>query len=238
MPISSLRQRLLWLTVYGAAFGYVEAVLVVYLRELFYPGGFAFPISIPDHFVLPWEHAREWATMAMLLAPAMLVAPTGWGRFGAFAFLFGVWDLAYYLGLWLVLGWPSSLFTWDLLFLVPRIWAGPVLSAAAMAVSLVAAGVILLEREAKGRAPRHVWWGWPAAAISLGLLLWAFMANDGAVREGRMPEGFPWGIYAAGYLLGWAVFGLSFRGGGRAIDRPGEPAPPDSGTEDLSDTRF
>ena len=33
--------------VFGIAFGYIEAAVVVYLREIFYTGGFVFPPENP-----------------------------------------------------------------------------------------------------------------------------------------------------------------------------------------------
>lgn len=208
-----VRARLLWLLVYGAAFGFVEASVVVYLRALYYPEGFVFPLELPPGTIYRVELVRELCTLLMILAPAMLASAKPWARFGAFAVVFGVWDLVYYLGLWAVLGWPESLMTWDILFLLPRIWAGPVLSAALIAVSLVVAGGLILHRVENGVRPRTRWWVWGLAAMSLGLLLVAFMANHQTVALGAMPDSFPWPLYGAGVILGWAGFVAAFCSG-------------------------
>ena len=38
-------RRILVLAAFGIAFGFIEAAVVVYLRGLFYPNGFSFPIA-------------------------------------------------------------------------------------------------------------------------------------------------------------------------------------------------
>jgi len=199
------RLRILWLFVFAAAFGFVEAAVVVYLRALYYPDGFGFPLALPETRILTVEVCREVATLVMLWGAAMLAGTTGWTRFGAFCFAFGVWDLVFYLGLWAVLRWPPSLLTWDVLFLVPLVWVGPVLSAVLMAVSLVGAGAYLMNRGA---------WRPPAlrpgivllAAASLVLLLFSFMANHAPVRATGVPGPFPWIPYLLGLVAGWSAF--------------------------------
>jgi hypothetical protein len=200
------RRRLFWLAVFGAAFGYLEGAVVVYLRALYYPHGFAFPLALPDHRILAVEAGREAATLLMILGVAMLAGRSAWERFGAFAFLFGVWDLAYYVMLRGALGWPASLMTWDVLFLLPVVWAGPVLTAALVAASLIAAGASLVVSGARGRFPAPDRRAWTGAGLSLALLLWAFMANARVVGRGEIPHGFPWIPYGLGLLIGWGSF--------------------------------
>jgi hypothetical protein len=210
-----MARRILWLTLFGIAFGYLEAAVVVYLRELYYPEGFAFPLVLPDTRVLLVELGRELATLLMLLGVAMVAGRTPWERFGAFAFLFGVWDLVYYAALWGVLGWPETLLTWDVLFLIPLVWAGPVLSAVLVAASLVVAGVVIMKRAARGLHPRTRWWVWGLAILSLSCLLGSFMANHGPVNDQRMPDAFPWPLHLAGMALGWIAFGAAWGYHGR-----------------------
>jgi hypothetical protein len=212
----SLR-RLFWLSLFGVAFGYVEAAVVVYLRELYYPQGFGFPLALPVTRVLNVELGREMATLVMLGSVAHLAGRNFWQRLGVFCFLFGVWDLVYYVVLWGVLDWPQTLFTWDILFLLPFIWAGPVITAVLVAVSLIAAGVILL---LGSETPNPDRWAWIGAALSIGLLLAAFMANHRAVRAGAQPDGFPWIPYGVGLVIGWGAFVRSLPGKPGLLFRP------------------
>lgn len=206
-----MTRRILWLTLFGIAFGYLEGAVVVYLRALYYPGGFAFPLALPDTRIVLVELGREAATLLMLLGVAMVAGRNAWERFGVFALLFGVWDLAFYAALWVVLGWPASLMTWDVLFLVPLVWAGPVLSAVLVAGSLVAAGLMILKRADRGVFPRARWWVWGLAFLSLVCLLTAFMANHAGIEAQRVPVSFPWPLHLAGMTLGWLAFAASWR---------------------------
>jgi hypothetical protein len=204
------KQRLFWLVVFGAAFGIVEAAVVVYLRRIYYPGGFGFPLVLPRLPLLKLELVREAATLVMLLAVAVLAERRAWARFGAFALLFGVWDLVFYLVLRFAVGWPPSLLTWDILFLVPVPWTGPVLSAALVAASLVLAGGWIIVRVNRGLVPRNVWWVWLLALVSLMLLLGSFFANQGSARTTGAHGGFPWLVYGLGLVLGWVGFVAAF----------------------------
>ena len=105
--------------------------------------------------------------------------------------------------------------TWDVLFLLPLVWVGPVLSAVLVAVSLVVAGGLMMHRIAIGVRPRTSWWVWGSAVLSLALLLFAFMANHGEVRRDGMHGGFPWPAYALGFVLGWGAFIRAFLPGDR-----------------------
>lgn len=201
------RTALVAAVVFGVAFGWLEAAVVVYLRRLFYPGGFSFPLVLGPTDIAVVELAREAATLVMLGAFAWAGARTAWGRFGLFAVAFGTWDLVYYLGLKLALDWPATLGDWDVLFLIPAIWTGPVWSPALIAALLVACGAALHARGERGLVPRPRARHWLLAVASLAAILAAFLANHGRVYAGGMPERFPWALFLAGVGLGLAAFG-------------------------------
>jgi len=192
---------------FAVAFGWLEATVVIYLRELLYPEGFDFPMRLLRGDLGVVELAREAATIVMLAAVGVLGARTAWGRFGLFALAFGVWDLVYYIGLYLVLGWPAGLGTWDVLFLIPGVWTGPVWTAALIAVSLVGFGALFFVRGEAGRMgalrPLH----WSAGIASLALILNAFHYNHTLVLAQGVPVDFPEVRYFAGIVLG-VVAGL------------------------------
>src|SRR5262249_46476236 len=152
----------------------------------------------------------------------------------AFVLAFGVWDLAYYLGLKLLLGWPDSLLTWDLLFLLPVPWAAPVLAPALVALTMAAAGAVGLWREARGR-PLRLGGGrraGRAAALTAGglLLVTAFCWDWKNLAAGGMPNPFNWPLFALGEGLGLAAFLAALRGADTA---PGVVLPvlPQAGNE-------
>ena len=83
---------------------------------------------------------REAATLVMLLGVAMLAGTDRWDRIALFCIAFGVWDIAYYVWLWVFLRWPPSLLTWDVLFLIPVPWVGPVVAPVIVSVVMIVGG--------------------------------------------------------------------------------------------------
>lgn len=152
--MKKLRGTIIRVAIFGLAMGYLEAVVVVYLREIYYPGGFRFPlvpISVRDLWV---EIGREAATLVMLLTIGMLSGKSARRRFAFFLLVFGVWDIAYYLFLKLILGWPAGLGVPDILFLIPVPWVGPVWAPLILSVSMIVLSLVILGGESEARVPR------------------------------------------------------------------------------------
>lgn len=121
-------KKYLPLLIFAIAMGFLEAIVVVYVRELYYPDGFNFPlVALPARLVLI-ELVREITTLLMLGSVAWISGKTFLKRLSVFLFLFGIWDIIYYVALKIFIDWPESLFTWDILFLIPITWVGPVLA--------------------------------------------------------------------------------------------------------------
>jgi hypothetical protein len=125
-----------WMTAFFIAMAFLESAVVVYLRALYYPEGFGFPLVPMDPALVATEMGREFATLVMLLAPAALVTRRALERFAWFCIGFGIWDIFYYVWLKVLLGWPASLAEPDLLFLLPVPWVGPVWAPCLISVSV------------------------------------------------------------------------------------------------------
>ena len=144
--------RLAAVAVWAVAFAFVEAMVVYYLRKLFAlqydlrfaPADFHFPRAY-----LPYERAREAATMVMLLAVGYVAGRTWWQRFACWLFAFGLWDIFYYVWLYVLLGWPSSLGTRDLLFLMPGEWWTPIWQPVLASCVFIAGALLILARSRK-----------------------------------------------------------------------------------------
>lgn len=202
------RMRIFWVSLFGAAFGYVEAAVVVYLRALYYQGGFSFPLRpMPGSMVLI-ELVREAATLIMLLAVGMLAGRQRWSRFGAFLLAFGVWDITFYLWLKIAIGWPSSLFEWDILFLLPLPWIGPVIAAVTVALVMVIGGGWLIVKEETGTQFRMGWQAFVAGFLGTAILLYSFMYDTDAGLRGAAPQPYPYWMLVLGVLGYVAGFGL------------------------------
>jgi hypothetical protein len=154
---------LLTLALFGASFGLVEAAVVVYLRAAAGVSG-QYVSTTPELQAATYQEAaaslahipaglravegyREAATMVMLCTVALLAGARAKERWGGFLWVFAVWDIAYYTGLWATLRWPSSLKDYDVLFLIPVPWVAqvwfPVLVSALSLVAVAAASMKL-----------------------------------------------------------------------------------------------
>lgn len=141
---------------FAVSMGLLECAVVIYLRDILYPEGFDFPLN-PVRPDLVWtEILREVATLAMLLTVGILAGRTVAGRFAWFLFAFAVWDIFYYVFLWVLIGWPESLMTWDVLFLLPVTWTGPVLSPLIVTVTMILLAMLIIKNDAV-RIPTLSW---------------------------------------------------------------------------------
>jgi hypothetical protein len=199
-------KRALWVVLYAVAMAAVESAVVVYLRALHTGPELVSLLAyeLPDRFVAI-EVGREVATLVMLIAVAALAARSTWERFLYLALAFGVWDICYYVWLWVFIGWPPSLFTWDILFLIPVPWLGPVIAPVIVSLCLVAGSLWLLSRPAL-RLSRRAW------ALAIGgaiLVLLSFMVDYRYALARTDPPRFRWELFWVGIAFG--VAGVSHR---------------------------
>lgn len=140
-------RTILLVSLFAVAFAFVESSVVVYLRLLYYPEGFAFPLKPALMSQMILELSREFATIVMLAAVGMIAGRSRWRRFSYFMIAFGVWDIFYYVWLKVILNWPSSLFEWDILFLIPVPWIGPVVAPVLVSIVMIAGGWLIITKE-------------------------------------------------------------------------------------------
>lgn len=196
--------------VFGIAFGYIEASVVIYLRKVFgLEAGDLFPVAAalaePDSVLLSIEVRREAATFLIMLVPALFAGRRTVHRILSFILIFGVWDLSYYGFLQVNLGWPTSLFTYDILFLFPTLWVSPVLCPLLISSTMVLyASLLLLLANRRGlRMPSLLHWGF--LLVGGGLMLFAFTGDAEYYLRGGLPPQFDWTTFFAGYGVGAAV---------------------------------
>lgn len=121
--------KLFLLAVFGIAMAHLEGVVVVYLRKAL---GMLDSESNRESLekiapsYLKIEMTREAATIIMLVVIAYLVGSTWLERGIFFLWTFAFWDLVYYLSLYVLIKWPPTLKTIDVLFLIPKPWIAPV----------------------------------------------------------------------------------------------------------------
>ncbi len=224
--------QLLWLSVFAIAMAYLEAAVVVYLRELYYPENILrlFPMTLFTTRDLAVELGREAATVVMMLSVALLVErKNGLRRFAAFCYLFGMWDLFYYIWLKVTIGWPVAWLEWDILFLIPWIWLGPWICPALISLLFILWGGWIVGSAREYTFPASGKWLFLSGAV-LALISFLQPAVPILLTEGRegllrfAPGGFWWWLFLPGYVLMAAGLGrvLGFPG---ALARKEKPTP-------------
>jgi hypothetical protein len=217
-------RTIFWLTVFSIAMGYLESAVVVYLREIYYPNGFDFPLVIIDPHTGITEVLREATTMIMLLSVSFVTTTSASLRFARFIFCFGIWDLFYYIFLKLLIDWPESIFTWDILFLIPVPWVGPVITPCILSALMIVLALIIEHFHHKGLSTRINVTEWMlligGSLTVIVSFIWDYIfhitvtSTDSSTQQPLfhdfatyVPESFIWPVYWAG--VGLIVAGMT-----------------------------
>ena len=197
--------------VFSIAFGYIEAAVVVYLRQIFHPDGFTFPMTVFGtgplfkRFLLT-EIGREAATIVLIFTGAWLSGHNRQQRVAYFLIIFAVWDIFYYVWLKVLLDWPASIMDWDILFLIPVTWASPVLYPVLISITLIGFAVVILYRCSCGRPVRATLPDWLAFSASGLIVVVSFCLPGLHITEPDFASYFYRPLFAAGYLFGLVIF--------------------------------
>ena len=203
-----LIKQFLLLGFFAAAFGYVEGAVAHYLRIHFYPQGFGtnLELKVIDTHTLFVEIGREFATMVMLVTVAMLSKGSRLRKFANFIYIFGIWDIFYYISLYVFEGWPPSIISWDVLFLIPVPWFGPVLAPVLLSLIGVIWAVftgIFEEKYGKVKFDKRTV-SFVTAGLAISLL--SFVIDS---PSDTFPEKYHWEIFALSVvviLTGFVLF--------------------------------
>ena len=212
-----LLKRFTMVVLLAVAFGYIEAAVVVYLREIFYPNGFDFPLTQFGMDTNPlWrrllltEIGRETATLALIFAASCLTGRNRHQRFAFFLAIFAVWDISFYGWLKVLINWPASLLDWDILFLIPAPWASPVLAPVLVSLALFFFATLILHRSVTPvtiRIRPLEWLGFISTAI---MIVASFIIAGAHVAHEDFKSWFHWWLFALGYAGGIACFARAF----------------------------
>ncbi len=205
----ALWSNLVLVAVYATAMGMLEAICVVYLRHLVLPDRTG-PIDAAAMARFPIEPCREACTILMLVAVGWLAGTSLATRFGFFIAAFGIWDVWYYVGLYVWAGWPTSLLEWDCLFLLPCPWYGPVLAPVLISLSFVVSCICLIVTERAGQGIRPTL---PRVGLlAIGWVIWilSFTLPAGLLPGQGHPASYPWWALLLGMISAqaatWPVF--------------------------------
>jgi len=194
--------------------GYMESAVVVYLRAIYYPEGFAFPLKELAPAIGITELLREFSTLVMLLAVSLIAARKFILRFAFFIYAFALWDIFYYVFLYLLIRWPSSLLEWDILFLIPVAWTGPVIAPIINSLTMILLALFIIRGETSTGNARITTSEWILLLLGsivmiitytmdyAGYLLGYHTESGHALPvSGYIPHSFNWWLFASGELL-------------------------------------
>ena len=217
-PLKTTLKRFCIVVIFGIAFAYIEAAVVVYLRTIFHPEGFSFPLTnfgitaLWERLVLP-EIGREAATLVIIFTGSWLLGRSLRQRFAYFLAIFAVWDIFYYV--WLKIlssqlkvipNWPGSIMDWDILFLIPITWAGPVLAPVLISVTLLVFAIIILYRDSFGRGLKVTLTDWLGFIVAGLVVVASFCIAGLHITETDFQSHFYWPVFAVGLLSAVALF--------------------------------
>jgi len=228
----NLRNKIITITLFGIAMAFMESAVVIYMREILYPDGFEFPLApIPVDLAVT-ELIREVSTMVMLVTVAVLAARSFSTGFAWFIYTFAIWDIFYYLFLKVLIGWPESIMTWDILFLIPTTWTGPVLTPVLVSLTMILLALVILSQARKEKHTRILAREWAGLIVGSLVLILGFVFDYSQhmlahfsvtgmldlknpevleVATRYIPFRFPWWIFAIGELIILTFIGLYYR---------------------------
>lgn len=204
-------RTILLVCIFALAFGFVEASVVVYLRQAYYPGGFAFPLKPGVMPQVGVEIVRELATIVILVCLAIIAGRTRWQRLSYFLIAFGVWDIFYYVWLKVIVNWPASLLEWDVLFLIPLPWIGPVISPILVSLVMIAGGWLILRKEERLGGFRASKTSITLTLFGSALILWSYLLDLDASIRFQFPKPYRYELLVVGLICYAVAFVLTAR---------------------------
>jgi hypothetical protein len=196
-------KNLILVGIFAVAMAYLESAVVVYLRGMYGIVDLMKDIPLESDIFTVIEIGRETATLVMLFIIGLIAGNTWQKKIGYSIFAFGVWDVFYYIWLVLFIQWPKSLFEWDILFLIPFPWWGPVIAPVIISILLISISYFLII-EVKLRITSLEWIIFCSSII---IILYTFMedsiktilSGSSNINEIR-PTNFNWILFFIAYI--------------------------------------
>lgn len=203
-----LRHRnIILVGIFAIAMAYLESAVVVYLREMYNIVDLVKDTPLKPDAYTTIEIGREAATIVMLVIIGLIAGSNWQKKIGYFFLAFGIWDIFYYIWLFIFIQWPKSLLEWDILFLIPFPWWGPVIAPVLISILLFSIGYLLIS-DVKFKVTSI---DWIAFGLSIIVLLYTFMEDSikvifsgtGDLTEIR-PTSFNWILFLIAYIV-WTI---------------------------------
>jgi len=182
---------------------YLESAVVVYLRGMYRIEDLVRDTNFIVDVYTFIEIGREASTLVMLVMIGLIAGNTRQKKIAFSIFAFGIWDIFYYVWLFLFIQWPKSIFDWDILFLIPLPWWGPVITPILISVLLIAfAYLLIIEINFK-----ITLFDWIIYCASVIIVLYTFMEDSfrslisGGINLNEIrPTNYNWALFLVAYL--------------------------------------
>jgi len=149
------------------------------------------------------EVGREAATIVLIFTSSWLFGRNLRQRFAFFLTIFAIWDIFYYIWLKVLLDWPASIMDWDILFLIPTVWAGPVIAPVLISLLLFVFAIMLLCCD---RIPKPIFLDWLIFVLAALLVIISFCIVGLHITEAGFESHFNWLLFVAGPLAAVMLF--------------------------------
>jgi hypothetical protein len=194
--------------IFSISLGYFEAAVVVYLREIFYPDGFTFPLAIfsinPVYKRLfLTEIGREAASLVLIFTGACLFGLNRRQKTAYFLTIFAIWDIFYYIWLKVLL---ASILDWDILFLIPTAWASPVLAPVLCSIVMLLFAMVILYYDSYGKSFKVTYFEYLIFSLAGLIIIISFCIPGPYTAQEDYNSYFNWYLFAAGLLLAIGIF--------------------------------
>jgi hypothetical protein len=200
-------KNIIFVGIFAIAMAYLESAVVVYLRAMYGIKDLLRDINLTPDVYTFIEIGREAATIIMLALVALLAGSNWQKKIGYFFLSFGVWDIFYYIWLYIFIQWPTSLLEWDILFLIPLPWWGPVIAPILISILLISIGFLLIN-DIRFKFTRI---DWMLFILSIIIILYSFVEDSIWIifsKEGNFyeirPTSFNWILFIIPFLV-WVI---------------------------------
>jgi hypothetical protein len=200
-------KNLIHVSLFAVAMAYLESAVVVYLRAMYGINDLLNDINLEPDIYTFIEIGREAATFVMLVFISLLAGDNRQKKIGYFFIAFGIWDIFYYVWLYLFIQWPKSLLEWDILFLIPLPWWGPVIAPILISILLISIGFLLIN-DIKFKVTTI---DWILFCLSIIVLLYTFTEDSiisltsGMIKLTEIrPTSFNWVLFLTAYVA-WII---------------------------------
>ncbi len=207
-----IKLRLTSVIIFAIAMGIMEAICVVYIRQIIFPPDGIINDFPTDNFNFMYEIVRESITIIMLTSVAIIAAYNLRTRIAMFFLAFGIWDIFYYVGLKIFLNWPASIMDWDTLFLIPIAWYSPVIVPVLISCYFIIGSIFIILHEGNGTQLRFT----PKVVLlqALAFIIWlvSFMNNTSHITQhGYNNVSYSWILFNIALILGIVSLRLSLK---------------------------